>query len=224
VSGSLRATGPLAYLGCLDVDPALLARRFAAGAALRRCDGTCCGAGVTVDLRERDRVLAHVDLVRRVMTPGQETDPMQWFAPGDRPDGDVPSGRATHTRVKATGCVFLDAERRCSLQKASQANGNGLDLKPFFCRAYPITVCKGELLIDSDADEHRRPQCCGATPGGPQTIFDVCGFELEHTLGPEGVVNLRRLAGDFNGGGRNGSLRPGRVRKDVAPANRGPDA
>jgi Fe-S-cluster containining protein len=204
VSGTLPVNGRLAHLGRLTVDPSLLERRFAAGCATRRCDGSCCFGGVSLDVIERDRVLAHADLVRRVMTRGQDTDPAHWFQPQERVDPDFPSGRATHTGVGAKGCVFLDGNRRCSLQKASLAAGNGLDLKPFLCRWFPIMVSGGILLVDDDADDLGRTQCCGAKAGGPLTIFEVCATELEHALGADGVVSLRRLAEAAEGAAREG--------------------
>jgi Fe-S-cluster containining protein len=190
VSATLPATGRLAHLGRLAVHRSVFTRRFAAGCATARCEAACCVLGVLVDARERDQVLAHADLVRGLMTPGQELDPTRWFARAERHDRDFPSGRATHTRAGAGGCVFLDAERRCVLQKASPAAG--LDLKPFFCTLFPVTIAEGVLRVD-DMGTGRPAQCCGATPGGPLTIFDVYAPELEHALGPDGAADLRRL-------------------------------
>ncbi|PYQ40004.1 MAG: DUF3109 domain-containing protein, partial [Acidobacteria bacterium] len=51
----------------LRVAPSLLDERFAAGCDTGRCVGRCCRSGVWLDPGERDRVLAHADLVRRAM-------------------------------------------------------------------------------------------------------------------------------------------------------------
>ena len=190
MSATLPATGRLAHLGRLTVHRSVFTRRFGAGCATARCEAACCVLGVLVDAREREQVLAHADLVRGLMTPGQELDPTRWFAHAERPDSDFPSGRATHTRAGAGGCVFLDAERRCVLQRASPAAGH--DLKPFFCTIFPVTIAAGVLRVD-DMGTGRPAQCCGATPGGPLTIFDVYAPELEHALGPDGAGDLRRL-------------------------------
>lgn len=193
MSDTLPATGRVAYLPRLAVDHNIFELRFGRGCATRQCDATCCSTGVSLDVRERDRVLAHVDLVRRVMSPGQDPDPAHWFADEEFDDADFPSGRATHTRVNGTGCVFLDADRRCVLQKASLAAGNGLDLKPFFCTAFPMTLSHGVLVVD-DEEIRQRSCCCACTADGPLTVFDVCGTELTYMLGGEGVAALRRLA------------------------------
>jgi len=193
MSDTLPATGRLAYLVHLPVDDAVFELRFGRGCSTGQCDATCCSTGVTLDVIERDRVLAHVDLVRRAMSPGQDPDPAHWFDDAEFADADFPSGRATNTRVNGTGCVFLDADRRCVLQKASLAAGNGLDLKPFFCTAFPMAVSRGVLVVD-DPDIRQRSCCCACTADGPLTVFDVCGMELTYMLGGEGVAALRRLA------------------------------
>lgn len=194
MSDTLPATGRLTHLPHLEVDRTIFELRFKRGCATRQCDATCCATGVSLDLGERDRVLAHADLVRRAMTPGQDQDPAHWFADEEFDDTDFPSGRATHTRVNGAGCVFLDADRRCVLQKASQAAGNGLDLKPFFCTSFPLTLSHGVLVVD-DEEMRQRSRCCACTADGPLTVFDVCGMELAYMLGGEGVAALRRLAG-----------------------------
>jgi hypothetical protein len=199
MSATLPATGRLAHLGRLTIHRSVLTRRFAAGCATGRCDAACCALGVLVDVRERDRVLAHAELVGRLMTPGQDRDPAHWFAREERADRDFPSGRATHTRAGRSGCVFLDADRRCTLHRASAAAG-GVELKPFFCTVFPLTLADGVLLLEEDGGAFGRPECCGSAAFGPLTVFDVCAAELDHALGPDGVAALRDLAARAGGG------------------------
>ncbi|HEU4367709.1 MAG TPA: hypothetical protein VFV05_05700 [Methylomirabilota bacterium] len=215
MSTTVPATGRLAHLGRLTIHRSMFTRRFAAGCATGRCEAACCVLGVLVDVGERDRVLAHADLVGRLMTPEQEHDPARWFAREERHDPDFPSGRASHTRAGPDGCVFLDAERRCVLQKASQAAGGGLDLKPLFCRVFPLTLAAGVLSVDG-LGTGRPARCCGDTPGGPLTVFDVCATELRHALGADGAATLRRLveaAGPERPTGAGPSGTPGRRRR-----------
>jgi len=180
-------------IGRLRVDPSLFEVRFAAGCDTRRCGAACCRGGVWLDTAERDRVVAHAELVQRVMDPGQPRDPRHWFSRRVVADADFPSGRAAHTRVRGGRCVFLDGARRCVLQKASLAAGNRLQLKPYFCTAFPITIDHGTLMLD-DEDYRDGQPCCGATRGGPLTVFDVCRKELRHVLGRLGLSRLRRMA------------------------------
>lgn len=179
-------------VGKLAVDPSMLEVRFAAGCSTARCRGACCRSGVWVDVRERDRVIAHAGLVREAMDPGQPRDTRRWFSRRAITDTDFPSGRAIHTRVKGGRCVFLNREGRCVLQKASTTRPR-LQLKPFFCTAFPVTIAHGVLMLD-DEDYRAGQPCCAATKGGPLTVFDTCAMELRHVLGAAGVSRLRALA------------------------------
>ena len=151
--------------------------------------------GVGVDVAERDRILAHADLVRRAMDPGQDQD--RRAAGSRRPrssDPDFPSGRCVGTRVRENACVFLDAARRCVLQTATIAAARpGFELKPFFCSAFPVTVADGTLWIDELCLEAPE-RCCRPTPGGPLSVLDVCEIELRHVLGNAGLEELRLAA------------------------------
>lgn len=181
----------LAHLGPLPVSSHLLGCRFSSGCSMSNCRGSCCGGGVSVDLRHRDRVLAEAPLVLRYMDATQERDPTQWFEAEEIPDTDFPSGAAASTRVVNGGCVFLDSRGLCVLH-AAEAESPGL--KPFFCRTYPIALVNGVLTVEYDycPDE---THCCGPVEGGPLTIFDVCADEIAFMLGERGANELRRAAG-----------------------------
>jgi Fe-S-cluster containining protein len=175
----------------LRVDPWLLRARFGAGCDTSRCNAACCRTGVWLDVVERDRVLAHAERVRRVMSRGQPRDTRRWFSRRVTTDPDFPSGRAVHTRVLNGGCVFLDGDRRCVLQKASAAGGPRL--KPFFCTAFPVTIDRGVLTLE-DRDHRSRRECCASERDGRLTVFDVCRRELRHALGAAGLASLRKTA------------------------------
>jgi hypothetical protein len=184
----------LSHLPDLDVNETILDTRYATGASPGHCDGTCCSDGVKVDVAERDRILAHADLIRRAMEPGQEHDVAGWFEDTELVDPDFPSGRCVGTQVYDSGCVFLDSARRCVLQTATIAVARpGFQLKPFFCAAFPVTIAAGALWIDEmclDAPAG----CCRPTPGGTRGVLDVCEIELRHVLGNEGLEELRLAA------------------------------
>jgi hypothetical protein len=147
-----------------------------------------------VDVAQRDQILAHADLVQRAMDGSQDRDPARWFEDTESADPDFPSGRVVGTRVRDERCVFLDSAQRCVLQTATIAAARpGLDLKPFFCAAFPITIAAGTLWIDELCLEMPAP-CCRPTAGGTLGVFDVCEVELRHVLGSEGLGELRELA------------------------------
>jgi Fe-S-cluster containining protein len=190
---------PHKHLPALEVSRNLFEARFASGCNPMRCAAACCAEGTTVDVTERDRILAHADIVKRAMSPGQDTDTAHWFEEREAEDRDFASGRAAYTTANENGCVFLDADRRCVLQRASAASGGALTLKPFFCSAFPIVIDKNVLGVDPLNAELAVPACCAPDPGGPLTVFDVCAMELEHVVGAEGVAELRRLADHHDG-------------------------
>jgi hypothetical protein len=181
----------LKHIPTLSVGEGIAEARFGATCAMSNCRGVCCALGVKLDLGDRDRILANTDLVRRHMDAGQERDPDKWFE-AHYEDPDFPSGEAVATQVAGGSCVFLNSAGRCVLQAAEADMPAGDLLKPFFCRAYPITLEYGLLIIDDELCPDRT-QCCGQEPGGPQTVFDVCAFELEFVLGAEGFQELREI-------------------------------
>lgn len=180
----------LRHIPELKVGEGILRSRFKAGCSMSRCGGKCCRSGVLAGVEERDRILENADLVRRYLDEDQEQNPANWF--GEKfEDPDFPSGRAVETQVRNGACVFLDREARCVLQKAEAHAPSGVKaLKPFYCRAFPVTVEFGVLTID---DEHcpDETRCCGPTKDGELTVFDVLEFELEYVLGPNGLSELR---------------------------------
>ena len=181
----------LSHLPALEVNSTVFETRYAPGSSPGHCDGMCCSGGVKVDVAERDRILAHADLIRRAMDPGQDQDVGGWFEEDEVADPDFPSGRCVGTQVRGNACVFLDAARRCVLQTVTMAAARpGFELKPFFCSAFPVTVADGSLWIDEmclDAPDG----CCRPTPGGPLGVLDVCEVELRHVLGNAGLEELR---------------------------------
>lgn len=183
----------LAHIADLKVSDGILRSRFASYCSMSNCEGKCCCLGVDVDIGEQVRILKNADLIRSQMDDHQERDPTNWF--GDQfADPDFPSGRAVTTRLYNGACVFLNKERRCVAQMAeAQAQPETGNLKPFFCRAYPVCIEDGFLTID----EHQctgEVRCCGSIENGTLTIFDICAFELEYVLGEDGLNELRKMA------------------------------
>ncbi len=184
----------LSHLAELRVDRSLVERRFARECGTRHCDATCCQVGVWVDVGQRDLILAHAARVQRAMDPDQEHDATRWFGGSEADDPDLPSGRAVNTVVRHGRCVFLNGAGRCVLQMASLGEDRPpVELKPFFCTAFPLVVVSGLLTIEDEFPNH--PRCCSPTPDGELTVLDVFGPELRYILGEPGVDELRRLPG-----------------------------
>jgi hypothetical protein len=183
----------LSHISELKVGENLFKHRFSTGCSMSNCNGVCCKLGVYADVRERDKILSHVDLIHKYMEPHQEHNPERWFDADESDDKDFPSGRAIGTIAMDYGCVFLDSAGRCILQKACTAEGMPpYFLKPFYCVAFPVTVDHGFLIVD-DVELENRPPCCIIDPKGSLNVFDVCPTELEYVLGREGAEELRTL-------------------------------
>jgi Fe-S-cluster containining protein len=183
----------LTHVAELHVDSSLLGQRFAAGCRTSNCKAACCKGGVWVDIDERARILAHADRVQKMMDASQDHDPGHWFESTEITDPDFASRTAVGTQVVNDRCVFLDSAGRCTLHRAdANESEDGPRLKPFFCRIFPITLENGVVMFDDLAAD--QTACCGVTPEGNSSIFDVCRDELQELLGPDGVEELRHLA------------------------------
>ena len=186
----------LKHIRALRVGEGMFSNRFASGCSMTACNATCCQGGVTLDVAERDAILAHADLIIRHMEPDQVSDSEAWFDNTVVKDPDFPSGIAVGTRVTDRGCVFLDRAGRCVLQKAAMAEGMPkFSLKPFFCVAFPITIEHGVLETD-EPDFTNRPHCCSVVESGSLSPVEVCAEELEFMLRREGFFELRSIVGE----------------------------
>jgi Fe-S-cluster containining protein len=183
----------LPHIRELRLAESLFRARFAAGCSMSNCRGSCCRFGVYVDLTEKENILAHADKVRLQMDAGQEHNDQLWFEERIYDDPDFPSGRAVGTQAMSYGCVFLDREGKCVLQKTAIAEGMKVSsLKPFYCIAYPVTIDDGALTVD-EPDFLNDPACCRPVVEGTQTVFDICQEEFEFVVGKEGLDELRKL-------------------------------
>jgi Fe-S-cluster containining protein len=182
----------------LRVNPAIFEKRFAPGCSMTRCDATCCHGGVFADLAERDRVLAHAELIKSHMEPGQERDTAKWFDGEVVDDIDFPSGKAVGTQTNARGCIFLKENGHCVLQSAAtEARMGKFAIKPFFCVAFPVVIAGHELTLHDDYTG--RTECCFGVANGSLSLVDVCAEELEFMLGAEGFRELVAMGESFAG-------------------------
>jgi hypothetical protein len=183
----------LKHIPELQIDPEILLQRFSPGCSMCQCNGTCCAEGVLLDLQDKERILAHADLIKQYLEPQQEYDVTKWFDQAIEHDIDFPSGQCDGTATKNGGCVFLDSKGLCTLQKTAMAEGmNKFAIKPFYCVAFPLVIDKHMLTID-DPDFTNRPQCCSIIPEGSLTALDVCREEFEFILGTEGLQEIEEV-------------------------------
>jgi len=181
----------LHHIPALKIDPIIFQRRMVKGCSSFKCDATCCKFGVWADMKERDRILEHKDLIIRYMEDHQPKDPGSWFDDTVEDDPDFPSAKAVGTQAHERGCVFLLKDGKCVLQVA--ATREGMDkyaIKPFYCVAYPVVVAQGELTLD-DPSHANRPECCSYVNEGEERGIEVFREEFKFVLGEQGLRELK---------------------------------
>ncbi len=183
----------LKHIPELHVDPEILTQRFSPSCSMCNCNGTCCAEGVLLDVKEKELILAHADLIKKYLEPQQEKDTTKWFDNKIENDTDFPSGKCDGTAVQGKGCVFLCSKGLCALQKTAMAEGmDKFALKPFYCIAFPITIDE-HVLTTYEPEFTNRRQCCSIVSDGPLKVLDVCREEFEYILGTEGLKEIEEL-------------------------------
>jgi hypothetical protein len=167
--------------------PELFELGYARGCGPGACSTTCCKRGAYLDPAERDRILAHKDLVKAHMDESQSRDDALWFEPVEKSDADFPSGKCVGTAEIDDKCAFLDRRGRCSLQTAASADGmHKWALKPTYCILYPIDVSNDVVKFDFRLQSQRA--CCSVSALFEVPVFEACREELAHLLGEDGFA------------------------------------
>ncbi len=169
------------------MDDTIFARRyFGYCLACTFCGDACCQYGVDVTFAERDRILAHADVIEG--ETGITRD--RWFTGEVVIDPDYAGGGATRTRVEHGGCVFLQREARgCALHAIALRRGwDYHTVKPIVSTLFPVTfgdgvLCSSEELIDGSL------VCAGDGP----SAYGMARGELEWYFGAEFVTELDGL-------------------------------
>jgi hypothetical protein len=183
----------LEHIPELQIDPEILTQRFSPHSSMCNCNGTCCAEGVLLDVKEKEMILAHADLIKKYLEPQQEKDTTKWFDNNIENDADFPSGKCDGTAVHGNSCVFLCSKGLCALQKTAMAEGmDKFALKPFYCVAFPITINE-HVLTTYEPEFTNRRQCCSIVTDGPLTVLDVCREEFEYILGAEGLSEIKKM-------------------------------
>jgi Protein of unknown function (DUF3109) len=146
------------------------------------CTSRCCQHGVYLDPTERDRILAHADVVEKYLDETQTRDRSKWFDNSEDEDSDFPSGKCVSTEVFNDKCVFLDKKGRCVLQVAEmEEKMPRFSLKPYYCILFPIVKVDGVFQYDGFCSGES--ECCTASRESADKMVELCSIELQHALG-----------------------------------------
>jgi hypothetical protein len=143
---------------------------------------------VDVAVAERDRILAHADLLEPIVGVPRE----RWFQATVVPDEDFPGGAATRTAVVNGGCVFLRRDARgCALHGFALGRGDDYHaIKPMVSALFPLTFGGGALLCSEELVDASLV-CAGEGP----TAYEMARGELEYYFGGALVAELDLLHG-----------------------------
>jgi hypothetical protein len=163
----------------------LFSKGFAHGGGPCTCTSWCCEGGVYADLRERDKILEHKEMIKKHMDETQSRDDRDWFEEEDHKDEDFPSGRCQGTEVINKKCAFLDKNGRCSIQVAATAEGmDRWALKPLYCILFPIEVSDHVIAFDEMLQDDQ--PCCTIQEDFDVPLFRACRDELIRLVGDGG--------------------------------------
>ncbi len=172
-------------IGRYTISEELFSKGYPAGGGPCACRSHCCEGGVYADVRERDGIIAHKDIIKAHMDETQAKDERLWFEEHEQDDHDFASGRCVGTREINNKCVFLNKNGLCSIQTASAANGmHKWALKPKFCVLYPIEISDDIVSFDDMLQDEQA--CCSISSTYEIPLFQACREELIHLLGEEG--------------------------------------
>ena len=166
----------------LQVDPFLFSHGYKNGDSPLQCDGMCCSFGVYVDTDEYQNILANADSIKKYFDETQTTDVSLWFEKEFIADSDFPSGKCIGTEVFNDKCVFLNKNKKCTLQQMSIAEGkHPWEFKPYFCITYPLAVINKKVEWDNMLDGERI--CCTAQQNFKTSCAQACELEMDFILG-----------------------------------------
>ena len=168
-----------------SISDELFSKGYPEGGGPCSCSSTCCEGGVYADVRERENILAHTEMIKAHMDETQVTDHRLWFEEDEKDDPDFASGRCAGTREINNKCAFLNRNGLCSIQVAAVANGmHKWALKPLFCILYPIEISDNVVSFDEMLQDQQA--CCSVSSEFRTPLFEACKEELLHLLGEDG--------------------------------------
>jgi hypothetical protein len=174
------------------ISPELYGKGYPSGHSPCMCTSVCCQHGVYADVKERDRVLDHKDLIKKYMDETQSTNELHWFEQTETPDADFPSGVCVGTEVINNKCAFLDKKGHCSIQVAATEQGlHKWAWKPLFCILFPIEISNNVVGFDDMLDDEQ--PCCSIDARFDTPMFRACKDELVHLLGEDGYAQMEEF-------------------------------
>jgi Fe-S-cluster containining protein len=164
-------------------------RYFAQCMQCNFCHDSCCQYGADVNLGERNRILAHAESLRELVTFPVE----RWFHTEEKEDPEYPTGKFVRTQVVDGSCVFRNRQGRgCLLHTWALRQGRDYhEVKPLVCWMFPVIYDKGVLRAAYDV---KNDLVC-VDQG--ETLYRSARNELQHFFGQPLVDELDGIEDDL---------------------------
>ncbi|HLF27079.1 MAG TPA: hypothetical protein VJG32_12140 [Anaerolineae bacterium] len=185
----------------IRIDPSILRKAPIQRCVIAECQSACCTGGVWVEPKHVNRILNSAALIKPFLPP-ERRDAAKWFSQGE-PDENFPLAAEEGTttvddplRPGQTCCIFLQPDRKCALQVASNAHGLGWPgLKPFFCSIYPMYFENNLLSMDDETPLDFPGGGCQRAAPELRAMYEVYREEAILVLGEDGYAELCEKAG-----------------------------
>lgn len=153
------------------------------------CDGACCTEGVYLTLYDAQRIVAHgAELQAYLEDP---YDFAQW-------DFSRPSFITTPVHSPNTPnehCWFLLRNRHCAIHTyALDRNLPIKDIKPYFCRLFPLTLVDLDVNLTEIALDPKAYDTCLVASEREHWLYEQFETELRQFIGEECYNELVTLA------------------------------
>lgn len=157
-----------------------------------KCIAACCSGGVWLREDEAPRILEWADAIKACL-PADRHDHSKWFESG-KDDEEEEIGTSTVDDPVRPGqhcCVFLQPDRKCSLQVVSQENNLGWPgIKPFYCATYPFYTEDDALMVDDETPLKFKGAACRRPSSDKRPLYEIYKMEAILALGEDGYREL----------------------------------
>ncbi|NTW43450.1 MAG: DUF3109 family protein [Anaerolineaceae bacterium] len=184
-----------------ELNPRMLISEKMQRCKLIDCQGECCVYGVWVGLQDRDIVLKHQEIKKKLM-PDNFKNSQDWFQKKILRDPFIAGGEVIHTSViknsanlVGTACVFLNDHHKCVLQITAEKIGlHKWNLKPFYCILHPLDLDDaGRITLDETDSLLSENGSCLRFSQEKISLLSTFEEELLYLLGFEEYQNLLNI-------------------------------
>ncbi len=178
------------HIGAFRLSPEFLTKR-----KLRRqcddysCNGACCAEGVFLTVYDAQRIVQHGSAIQKYLVEPYDFASWNMTRPG-YVSTPVYSRDPQHEH-----CWFLMRNARCAVHTYALEQGIPVqDLKPYFCRMFPLTLVDLDIDVTEIAIDPKAYDTCLVPAEQENYLFTQFETELRRTIGDAGYAQLGALA------------------------------